>query len=199
VFIKIGKDLGQALAADVIGRCVEMVMDREQLALDEIGLNRPAQPDRHIGLAHGEIKLAVFEQQHDADFRIKVDELGDARRQPYRAEADRGGDAQFARRLVLGIHEPRLGGGKLGEYIMRSAVEHLALLGQNQATGVAMKQRNVQLLLQRADLPAHGRLREAKLMAGMSEAAGISDGMKNPQAIPIHGIVIDLRVHSAAA
>jgi hypothetical protein len=36
-------------------------------------------------------------------------------------------------------------------------------------------------------------------MAGVGETAGIGDGVKNPQAIPIHGIVIDLGVHSAAA
>jgi hypothetical protein len=61
-----------------------------------------------------------------------------------------------------------------------------------------MKQRNIQFLFQCADLPAHGRLGQAKLMAGVRKTAGIGDGMKNPQAIPIHGIVIDPVVHSAA-
>ncbi len=120
-------------------------MHGEELALDEIGLRRPAQADRHIGLAHGKIELAIVEQQRHADLRIEFGEFGDARRQPDGAEADGGGDAQFARRLFLRIHEARLRGGELGEDIMRGAVEHLALFGEDEPARMAMEQRHIQV------------------------------------------------------
>ena len=63
VLIEIIEALRQALAPHVFGRSIEMVMHGEELALDEIGLDRPAQADRHVGLAHGEIELAVVKQQ----------------------------------------------------------------------------------------------------------------------------------------
>jgi hypothetical protein len=32
---------------------------REQLALDQVGLRRLAQPDRHVGFAHRQVELLV--------------------------------------------------------------------------------------------------------------------------------------------
>ncbi len=77
---------------------------------------------------------------------IELGEFRDARREPDRAEANRGGDAQFARRLFLRIHQAGLCGGQLGEHIMGGAVEHLALLGEDEAAGMAMEQRHVEIL-----------------------------------------------------
>ena len=151
-------DFGNAELLDIFGRGIDVVMHGEELALNEIGLHRPAQPDRDVGLAHGEIELAVIEQQGHLDLRIEIGEFGQMRRQPHRAQADGRGDAQFARRLVLRIHEPRLRRGELREDVMGGAVKHLALFGKDEAARMAMKQRNVQILLERADLPAHRRL-----------------------------------------
>ena len=54
-----------------------------------------------------------------------------------------------------------------------SALEQeLALLGEDQSARVAMKQRDRELLLERAHLARHGRLRQAELLARMGEAAG---------------------------
>ena len=77
-------------------------MHGEQPALDEVGLLRLAQPDRAVGLAHGEVELLVGEDQLQLDVGIEVEELLDALGQPAGAEPDRGGDPQHAGRLVLG-------------------------------------------------------------------------------------------------
>ncbi len=69
-------------------------------------------------------------------------------------------------------------GFELHEDFVRGAIEELALLGQDQAAGVPVKQRDRQLLLERADLPRHRRLRQPELLAGMREAAGLGGGMK---------------------
>ena len=164
-----------------------MVMNGKQLALNEVGLHRAAQSYRHISLAHGQVQLAILEQKHDTDLRVELDEFGDARRQPDGTEADRGVNSQFPRRLVLGIHETGLRCGELGEDVVRRPIEHFALFGQNQAAGVAMKQRDADFLLESADLPAYRRLRQPELVAGMGEAAGVGDRVKDAQAVPVHG------------
>ena len=84
------------------------------------------------------------------------------------------------------FRQHRLGHGELGEDLARRAVEQLALLGQDQSARVAVEQRHAQALLERADLAAHRRLAEIQRLAGMGEAAGLGDGMEDPQLVPIH-------------
>ena len=59
----------------------------------------------------------------------------------------------------------QLGGG---------ALQHAALLGQHQRAVPALEQRDAQVLLQRPDLPADGRLRDEQLLGrlGEGEVAG---------------------------
>ena len=61
-----------------------MEMDGEQAALDEVRLRRAPQPDGDVRLAHGEVEFLAREDELDAHVRIKVEELGDALRQPDR-------------------------------------------------------------------------------------------------------------------
>ena len=49
----------RAEALEIFGRRVGVEMHREQLALDQVGLGRLAQPDRDVRLAHREIELLV--------------------------------------------------------------------------------------------------------------------------------------------
>ena len=121
---------------------------------------------------------------------IELGEFLDARRQPDGTEADRRGDAQLARRLVLRIHQARLRRGQLGEDVMRGAVEHFALLGENEAARMAMEQRHIESVFKRADLAADRRLRQAQFMAGMGEASRIRHRVEDPELVPIHGMLL---------
>ena len=73
-------------------------------------------------------------------------------------------------------------------HVARGAEQQVALLGQDQAAGVAVEQRRLQLALQRADLPAHGRLAQAEVVAGPREAAGLRDVVEDADLVPVHGV-----------
>src|SRR5436190_4455089 len=164
------------------------MMHREELALNEIRLDRTAQTNRDISFAHRKIELAIVEQHGYANLRVELHEFRDARREPHRAHGHRGGDPQLAGRLVLGIHEAGLGRGELGEHVMGGAIEDLALFSEDEAPGVAMEQGHVQILLKRADLAAYRRLRKPELMTGMGKAAGFRHRVENPELVPVqHG------------
>ncbi len=72
MLVEILERLRDAVTAQIFRRGIDVVMHGEELALDEIGLGRPAQADGDIGLAHGEIEFAVVEQQRDADLRDRA-------------------------------------------------------------------------------------------------------------------------------
>ena len=60
--------------------------------------------------------------------------------------------AKHAGRPVLGLGQSGLDRLKLHQHIMRSAEQHLALLGQHQAARVAVEQRHADIVLERAYL-----------------------------------------------
>jgi len=119
-----------------------MKVHREQLALDQIGLRRLPQTNGDVGLAHGEVELLVGGQQRDVDFRIKLDEFAEPRRQPMDADARRRGHAQVAVRPLAAVGQLGARRFELHEHVVGGAIEQLALLGQDQAAGVAVKQRD---------------------------------------------------------
>src|SRR5260370_165055 len=80
----------------------------------------------------------------------------------------------------------RVRGVPLHEHVMRGAKQQIAVLGENKAAGMAVEQRHRELLLQRADLPRHGGLRQAELLAGMRKASGFRGRVKYLQLVPIH-------------
>ena len=168
------------------GRGVGVEVHREQLALDQVGLGRLAQPDRDVGLAHGEVELLVGGDQRDADVGEQVHEFAEPRRQPVDADARRGRHLQLAVRLFAAVGELGARRLELHEHVMGGAIEQLALLGEDQPARMAVEQRDRQFLLERADLPRHRRLRQPELLAGMREAAGFGRGVEHLQLVPVH-------------
>ncbi len=102
------------------------------------------------------------------------------------ADARGRGHAQIAVRPLPAVGELGTRGLELHEDIVRGAKKQFALLGQDQAAGMAVKQRDRQLLFERADLPRHRRLRKPELFAGMGEAAGLGSSVKYFELVPIH-------------
>ena len=101
-------------------------------------------------------------------------------------------DLEPAGGLVLVGPQQRLGSVDLARHVAGRAVEQLALLGQDQAAGMAVEQHDAKLLLERADLARDRRLAELQPLAGMGETAGIGHGLKDPQLVPVH-LVASLR------
>src|SRR5205085_2145610 len=102
------------------------------------------------------------------------------------AERRRRGDLEITARPLAAVGELGARRLQLHEHVMRGTEQKVALLGEDQAAGVAMEQRNREFLLQRADLARYGRLRQAELFARMREAASLRRGVKHLQLVPVH-------------
>ncbi len=117
---------------------------------------------------------------------IALEELAQPGREPGGAEADRGGDLDAPGRLLLALGQQRLGHRQLGEHLADRAVQALALLGQDQAAGVAVEQRDLEVLLEGRDLARDRGLAEVQGFARMGEAARFRHRVKHPKLVPIH-------------
>ena len=171
---------------DVFRRAIGVEADRKQLALDQVRLGRLAGADRDVGLPHRKVEFLVGDDHRDPDFRIKRGEFVQPRNQPVDAERRRRLDLEIAARPLAAVGEFRPRRLQLHEHIMRGAEQQVALFGEDETARMAMEQRHRELLLQRADLPRDGRLRQAELLAGMREAARFRRRVKHLQLVPIH-------------
>src|SRR5260370_614057 len=70
---------------------------------------------------------------------------------------------------------------ELDAHVLRGAEQQFTLLGQDQATRMPMEERCLELLFERADLPADGRLAEVENLPRMGEGTGIGRGLKHAQ------------------
>lgn len=160
-------------------------MHREELALDQVRLCRLAKTDRNIRLAHAQVELVVVEDEAQFHLRVEIYELVQPLGEPGRAQAHRRGDAQGARRLFPAVCQPGLDRLQLHEHFARGAVQHLALFGEQQAARVAVEERHLEIMLQRADLAAHRGLAHVERVARVGEAAGLCGGVKDAQFVPV--------------
>jgi hypothetical protein len=94
-------------------------------------------------------------------------------------DADRGGDLEIAIRALAAVGQFSARRFKLHEHFVGGPIEQLALLGQDEATRMAVEQRNRELLLQRAYLARDRRLGEAELLPRMCETARLCGGVKH--------------------
>ena len=186
VVVEVFEGPRRTVTLEIFRRSVDVEVHRKQLALDQVGLRRLAQTDGDVGLAHGEIEFLFRGQQRDVDFRIKLGELAKAGREPMHAEAWRRRHPQVAVRPFPAVGQLGARRFELHEHVMGGAEQQVALLGQDQSARMAVKQRDRELLLQRAHLTRHRRLGEPELFAGMGEAARFGCGMKYFELIPIH-------------
>ena len=162
-------------------------------------MRRQAQANCHIRFPHGEVELLIRSDQRQVDVGIKLNEFSQPRREPMHPDARRRGHAQIAVRSLATVGELCACRFELHEHVVRGVMKKLALLRENEPAGMAVKQRDAELLLQCRDLARHRRLRQAKLLAGMGEAAGFGGGVENLELVPIHaGLWFHSTAHSAA-
>src|SRR5215475_6042425 len=131
-----------AESLEIIRRGVGMEMHGKQLALDQIRLGRLSQADGDISLAHRQIQLFVSGDQRDVDVWIKIQKFTEPRREPMYTDAGRSLYFKFAIWPLPAVGELGAGGLELHKDFMRGPVQQFALLGEDQSTCVAMKQRN---------------------------------------------------------
>ena len=122
-----------AMLAQIFGRGIEMIMHREEVPPDEVGLRGFAQTQGDIGFSHPKIKLLIGKNHFDLDVGIEFKERAKARRQPAHADPETGRDPQLTMRLFAAFVERHLGGIQLGHDLAHRAQEKLALLGQDEA------------------------------------------------------------------
>ena len=75
---------------------------------------------------------------------------------------------------------------ELEHHLLNGPEQKVALFGQDEAARVAMEQGHFEILFERADLTADGRLAQIQDLAGVGEGSGICSGLKDPQLVPIH-------------
>src|SRR5262249_31599108 len=138
---------------EIFRRRVDVEVHRKELALDEVGLGRLAQTNGNVRLAHGEVELLVGSEQRDVDVRIEFSELAEPRREPMHTDAGGRRYPQIAVRALAAAGRLGARGFQFNEHVMRGAKKEFALLGENKAARMAMKQGTRKLLFERADLP----------------------------------------------
>src|SRR5690242_2397692 len=91
-----------------------------------------------------------------------------ARDQPQRGKAGRGGDRELAR----AVGGAQLVGRRLQplQHVGRNALERLAAFGQSERARAPLEQPDAEMVLERLDLPAHRRLGDEKLLRRLREA-----------------------------
>src|SRR5215470_8363223 len=114
-------------------------MHREELALNQIRLRRLSQSDGDVSLAHREVQLFVGGNERDVDLRIEIQKFAEPRREPVYADAGSRRYLEFAVGSFATVRELGARGFQLHENFMRRPIQQFTLLGEDQATRVAVK------------------------------------------------------------
>jgi hypothetical protein len=154
--LQIVERLRLAVPVEIAGAGIDVGVEGHQPALDQVRLCGAMHADGDVGLTHAEIEIAVGDQQRDTDFRVSVEELPKMGGEPNRAHADRGVHPKMTCRGVAALAQCRLRPRHpLGD-IEGSLEENLALLGEHEASGVAMEKGCREVFLERPNLAADG-------------------------------------------
>ena len=89
-------------------------------------------------------------------------------------------------RLLPAVDESAAHGVEFKNHVAHGAEQHFALFGQNETSGVAVKQRRAKVGLQRTDLTTYRRLAETQRLAGMGERPSVGGRLEDAQLIPVH-------------
>src|SRR3569832_2940369 len=109
----------------------------------------------------------------------------DARAEPGRADADRGGDDQLADGDVLALGHLGFDLLELGMHAVRRAEELFADFGEDKAARVANEELEVEIFFEGRNLPRYGRLAHVQLFGGVGEAPRFRGGVEDPELVPI--------------
>jgi len=106
---------------------------------------------------------------------------GEPRHQPQRSDPDRGGEVHL--RAALRLADLGAGIGQSVEHVGNDPMQGLPLGGEMQRPDFAPEQAYAQLLFERLDLAADGRLREVKFARRPGKAEMTSCGIETLERI----------------
>ena len=84
----------------------------------------------------------------------------------------------MAEDFLLAVPDAGGGGVQTLRHRTGGVEQEFTLLGENQSSGMSVKEGGVEALLQRANLPGYRRLAEMKGVTGMRQAPGVRHGVK---------------------
>ena len=119
----------------------------------------------------GQVEILVGHDQFDPYLGIKVQKLTYALAQPHGADANRSGDLEIAFSALARFSQASTCALKPHLHVAGGYQEVLAVLGQEEATSVTMKEWYLQLTFETADLTADRRLAQADGFTRPCEAA----------------------------
>ena len=169
-----------------------MKSDGRQRLAHQFGALARFKADRDIGFAHRNIKIGVVDQKFDIDIGVAFDKARKPWHQPGIAEGERRRDPQRALGLAaIGVEE-RLGLSRFGINAARRLEQRFSHFGQAQAAGVAQEQFNLELLLEKRDLPRKCSRADVEVVACLAKASRPRHPIKSFAIIPftyVKGII----------
>ena len=124
-------------------------------------------------------RVRVGDRERDVHLRVELLELGEHDRQDAPARPGRAADLEPPGELAFGVVAELLKDLLLErEQPLRAAIEPHPGLGRLDAPPGAVEQLLPEPLLERANLQAHRRLRDAELVGGLREAPPLDDRAK---------------------
>ena len=143
---------------------------------------------RLVGIDDGEIDLAARDQiaqvaagllaDADRDLRIGPAEGADDRHAEQHARRRRNADGDLAARLARRRRDVIPERAQLSLEPAQSLLQSLARLGRRHAASMANEQGRIELPLERVDLPAQGRLRDAQRLGRAADVPVLDDRQK---------------------
>ena len=140
-----------------------------------------AQPDRHVDVFGGEVRDLHGRRYARVDLGMGVEEAPQPRHQPFGHQPRRRRDDQHV--AVARAVELRHRAAHAFEAGMQAGIDQPAGIGQLDRAGAAVKQRQAELLLQRADLVAERGGRDVQFVGRLGEAQMAGDRLEGAQRI----------------
>ena len=126
-----------------------------------------------------------MENQFNVDLRVEVEEFRDAVGEPDAADPDSRRDLEISGRPLICFVQSLARRLYAQADVLRGSEENITMLGQDQAAGVTMEERNVQIALEGADASADGGLVQVELFSGPGKASSFCHGKEEFDLVPI--------------
>ncbi len=148
---------------------------------------RQAVPNEQVSLSAIEVGLHVRLVQLDREVTMRSRKISQVRREETRNPLA-GGQAHHAAGVIPEGHPATVdGGGGVGHALCHRQ-QVLAPLRQPMTIRRALEEARGQALLELTQVPDDCRLAEAERPRGPPQAAGLSDGEKDAQVVPLHAV-----------